>query len=499
MSSERSYSKALFGFCLLGWILAVAVVITTFVFVRVSDVSVDLIKFIACFHPVTLHLPIGTISVLFLMELLTVFMRRRSLLAGKMIVLAFTVITVAVAACTGLLLAKTGGYSGELLDDHRQEGLILAGLISAAAFFRLIYYASEKRAAMFVYVVLLISSVGVMALAGHSGGGLTHGATFLTKYQPAWLGGKVESDGGDGPVQTVLDASGVMQIFSEKCVSCHGADKQKGGYRLDTREFSFTTGDSGEEPIVEGNSMGSYLVRLITLQSDDPDVMPPEGKAALTEAEILEIIHWIDAGAPWQEGASVEQAEAVEAPPASSDVTPTPEKVGAPPSAGPAPALVPGPLVYRSQPALVEQEGGIFVTELESGAVSVHLNAEHRKDPDAHDLLKALTAYAGKVEQLNVVGAQLSAETWAGLAGLEGLKMLNAAYTNLGDSELAAFQGSASLVQLNLHGATVSLSGLEKLASNPNLRRIWVNEIELLNSDVDKLRAAMPDCDIIFK
>ena len=496
MSDNNTYSKALFGFCLFGLVLAIALVLSTFVYVRVSDVSDNLFKFAGRLHPVTLHIPIGTISVLFLLEVFSLFMRRRSLVAGKMVVLAFTVITLAVAACTGLLLAKTGGDEGELLSDHRQQGLILAGLVASAAFFRLVFYASNKGVAMLVYIVLLICSMGVMALAGHSGGSLTHGTTFLTKYQPEWLGGQ-PSEGVEGPG---FDEGGVLKIFAEKCASCHGADKQKGEYRMDTRAGAFTAGDTELAPIVEGKAMDSYLVRVITYDSGNEDVMPPEGKPQLSEDEILQIIHWIDAGAPWAEGTRVVAPKKVESKPVSEPggtVVDTPA-TGGQAKVEPKPAPVVR-IAYIDTKAFEEQDGGILVTELEPGKLAISLSAGHREDPASFDLPKALAPYKGKVQRLNVAGAALSPETWTALAGLEGLVELHAAYTNLGDLELEALGGLSSLARLNLHGTKVSSRGLEKLVVNKNLRYLWVNETELMNADVDKLRAAMPDCDIIFK
>jgi uncharacterized membrane protein/mono/diheme cytochrome c family protein len=496
MSDNNTYSKALFGLCLFGLVLAIVLVLTTFVYVRMSDVSDDLFKFAGRLHPVTLHIPIGTISVLFLLEVFSLFMRRRSLVAGKMVVLAFTVTTLAVAACTGLLLEKTGGYEGELLNDHRQQGLILAGLIASAAFFRLVFYASNKGAAMLVYIVLLICSMGVMALAGHSGGSLTHGTTFLTKYQPEWLGGQPVG-GVEGPG---FDEGGVLKILSEKCAGCHGADKQKSEYRMDTRAEAFTAGDSELAPIVEGKAMDSYLVRLITYDPGDEDAMPPEGKPQLSDDEILQIIHWIDAGAPWAEGTRVVAPKKVESKPGSEPggIVVDTSAPGGQAKVETKPAPVPR-IAYIDTKAFEEQDGGILVTELEPGKLAISLSAGHREDPASFDLPKALAPYRGKVQCLNVAGAGLSPETWTVLAGLEGLVELHAAYTNLGDLELEALGGLSSLARLNLHGTKVSIRGLEKLVVNKNLRYLWVNETELMNADVDKLRAAMPDCDIIFK
>ena len=66
---------------------------------------------------------------------------------------------------------------------------------------------------------------------------------------------------------------------------------------MDTAEGLFKAGDSEIEPIVANSPMESYLVELITLPADDDDVMPPEGKEALTPDETMAIIRWIWDGA----------------------------------------------------------------------------------------------------------------------------------------------------------------------------------------------------------
>jgi hypothetical protein len=55
---------------------------------------------------------------------------------------------------------------------------------------------------------------------------------------------------------TLLDAAEppsyvreIQPLLAERCVKCHGAEKQKGGLRLDHRAVAFRGGDSGEPGI----------------------------------------------------------------------------------------------------------------------------------------------------------------------------------------------------------------------------------------------------------
>ena len=66
-----------------------------------------------------------------------------------------------------------------------------------------------------------------------------------------------------------------MKFLKRSCISCHGADSQKGGLKLDTLEFAKKGGDSGPA-IVAHNKSESLLLERIHLPSDDEEIMPPK-------------------------------------------------------------------------------------------------------------------------------------------------------------------------------------------------------------------------------
>jgi len=92
----------------------------------------------------------------------------------------------------------------------------------------------------------------------------------------------------------------VYPILKEHCFECHGAQRQKSGYRLDIREIAFQGGDSGEAAIVPTDAGASSLVRYVT-SLDTGDRMPPEdsGVDPLTSQEISILRNWVNAGAEW--------------------------------------------------------------------------------------------------------------------------------------------------------------------------------------------------------
>jgi cytochrome c553 len=85
----------------------------------------------------------------------------------------------------------------------------------------------------------------------------------------------------------------VRPLLVERCVKCHGAEKQKGGLRLDSAEGWKTGGDSGS-PIVAGDAAASKLIKAI-LYTDRDLKMPPDSK--LADKDIASLEKWVADGA----------------------------------------------------------------------------------------------------------------------------------------------------------------------------------------------------------
>ena len=91
----------------------------------------------------------------------------------------------------------------------------------------------------------------------------------------------------------------IQPILSETCYECHAGEKQKGGLRLDQREFALKGGDTG--PLfVRGKSAESLLVLAVAGARDDLARMPKK-KDPLTDEQIGLLRAWIDQGAEWPE------------------------------------------------------------------------------------------------------------------------------------------------------------------------------------------------------
>ena len=85
----------------------------------------------------------------------------------------------------------------------------------------------------------------------------------------------------------------VRPVLAANCLRCHGAKKQRGGLRLDSREGLLRGGESGPA-FRDDEPLGSLLIAAI---QHDGLQMPPDGK--LSDAEIDGLVSWIRMGAPW--------------------------------------------------------------------------------------------------------------------------------------------------------------------------------------------------------
>ena len=99
----------------------------------------------------------------------------------------------------------------------------------------------------------------------------------------------------------------IRPILTDRCVRCHGAEKQKAGLRLDSREAMLKGSETGPV-IMPGQPEKSLLIEAIHQKGELK--MPPDEK--LPAEAIANLTAWIKAGAPWPGGAMA-KAPAVEA------------------------------------------------------------------------------------------------------------------------------------------------------------------------------------------
>lgn len=105
--------------------------------------------------------------------------------------------------------------------------------------------------------------------------------------------------GAAGAAEPVDFSRDVQPILTRHCLECHGAQKQRGGLRLDHRKDALAGGNTGPA-LIAGKSAESLLYRAVAgLEAELR--MPPKEKPPLDSKSLAVLKAWIDEGAKWPE------------------------------------------------------------------------------------------------------------------------------------------------------------------------------------------------------
>jgi mono/diheme cytochrome c family protein len=273
------------------FLVSIALLLLPFVFKLDGKTHADWQQFLGRFHPTVVHLPIGLLLLIPLLELGGRY--RPALLEAAMFVLSLSVLSCLLALALGYLLAYGSGDAGAGVARHMWGAIALTiGVLGCA----LLRSASGGPRSFYPYV--LAGVLVLLAWTAHQGGSLTHGNNYLTEYLPAPLKrfgvGTVRAEASAFPDS--FYAQHIHPIFDANCVVCHGAQKVKGNLRLDTYDRAMRGGEDGAV-IIPGKPERSILLQRITLPPDQKKFMPSEGKPPLKPEEIAWIRAWILQGA----------------------------------------------------------------------------------------------------------------------------------------------------------------------------------------------------------
>lgn len=92
----------------------------------------------------------------------------------------------------------------------------------------------------------------------------------------------------------------ILPLLQRSCLSCHGPERQKSGYRLDVREIALRGGDSGERAVFPHDASRSGIMKRLASTDPDEQMPPPKSDApAFSAAEVELLKAWINAGPAW--------------------------------------------------------------------------------------------------------------------------------------------------------------------------------------------------------
>lgn len=430
----------------------------------------DLALFFGRFHPVLVHLPIGLVVLLVFLEVLSRFERFKHANANAGLILSIGVPFSILTALMGWLLSREGGYDERLLQLHLWTGIGTAALILISALFN--WFGRPA-----IYRVSIFSSFLLLLVASHFGGSLTHGSDYLVRYAPARVRNLL-AGGGNPPVRPpAVPETGELPAFAvliqpmlhDKCISCHGPEKTKGGLRVDSFEALVTGGDSGPA-IVRGSAEKSELVRRILLPPDDDEHMPPDGKPQPERDEVEILRWWVDAGADPKASISALNPPTQVKSILDRRLGPIQTRTQSQPDeAPPKPATE-----IQDGVARLAEELEVPITFLGQGEPWLQANAGIAGKRFGDSELQKLAGIGANVKWLDLTGTAVSNSGLTNLARFPNLVRLYLGRTAITDEGMGALLTLRQLEYLNLFGTTITDQGVSVLGQSPRLRQLYL-------------------------
>lgn len=440
-------------------------------------------EFAGHFHPIIVHLPIGILLIALLLQWLSVKEKFRPLKQAVPVILLCGTISAAAACITGYLLSITDDYDERLVNWHMWMGIMVL-LVS------LLLYLKEINVRIVVpSAILSIILFFVVTLAGHLGGSLTHGSSYISRPLIDIFSNDTTENFTIQPLANVQEAQAFNQvvrpILQAKCFNCHNENKKKGGLRMDEINALLKGGKDGKvlEP---GNPEESEMIKRLMLPVDDDKHMPPKEKSQPSESQIALLHWWISNGA---------------------DFTKKVKELGQPDKIKPILSSLQQPIVpvrketpeiptadvdkanEKTLAALKARGIIILPVALNSNYLTANFVTDTIIDKDDFNALKQLKK---QLVWLRLDNTTMRDELAGDLADLTALTRLNLSNTRISDSALRKFSTLENLQYLNLTGTGISAKGLQALKGLKKLKNLYLYRTNTSTTDFAALKNAFP-------
>lgn len=260
--------------------------------------SMDFIYFLGRFHVLVLHIPIGIVIAVFLLELLIRRDRFKHLESAAGFLWGACAVSAIVTVILGYMHFAEGGFEGSSGIQHRNFGTAVAVILSVVAALRVSKFGGAYRPVFLPAATLLVILV---SMTGHFGGNLTHGSTYLIEYAPQPIRSLAGLPPRRPPVTDLMMADPFLDIVGkflyQRCTGCHNPDQRQAELDMTTHMALMRGGETGTV-LTPGRPEVSEMVRRVTLPPGDDAYMPAEGRTPLTDDQVQILQWWIRAGAP---------------------------------------------------------------------------------------------------------------------------------------------------------------------------------------------------------
>lgn len=445
----------------------------------------NLIELIGRFHPVFVHLPIGIFVLVILMDGLTRFDKFSYLSASIRLILGVGIVSALLSLVTGYTLSLDGSNNQDLVDNHQWTAIGTTALFTAYFFLR--HRLMAKRLA---HTCTLFFLLVMLAWTGHQGGSLTHGEGFLT----------------DGILETKTTAETQLNIkdinqavvykdlvqytLNQKCVQCHGSEKQKGKLRLDNLNWIKTGGKNGNL-INANNPADGELIKRILLDDIDEHHMPPKEKAQLTDAELVIFQWWINTGASFDKSVAslAPDAKVIKALASFKEENQNPVKTTMK-------TREPIKPIDKQIQERLEKMGWV-VSPIALDDHHIRLTG-YNIDTSMNDALALAAQISDHIIELKLSFSAIKDNDLKNLSKFKQLEKLWLDHTAVSDISLNFLIAMKNLEYLNIVGTNTSAKGLRALIQLPALKMIYAQGIKITAEEKFTLQTVQSNTKLYF-
>jgi len=128
-------------------------------------------------HPIIVHFPIALIIVVFILDLMGVLSRKKSLISAANIITIFAAVGAVFAVVSGLIAEKSVWHpeqAHELLELHETIGFVVVGLTLILLIFRPAIKKKKSGSPGWVAVFLSLAAAVLVGYAGYLGGEIVY-------------------------------------------------------------------------------------------------------------------------------------------------------------------------------------------------------------------------------------------------------------------------------------------------------------------------------------
>jgi mono/diheme cytochrome c family protein/uncharacterized membrane protein len=442
----------------------------------------SVIEFFGHFHPLLVHLPIGILFVALLLQ----WMNRNNqyaTLAPAIPIILLAGCCMAFASCiTGYLLSISDEYDQSLVSWHMWMAIAVT-LVS------LVLYAKEKNPAFAINKKILSAGLFfLLMITGHLGGSLTHGSDYLSRPLQQIFSNDTLANATIKPIANVQEAIAytdvIAPILQTKCYSCHNANKQKGGLRMDEISLLMKGGKDGKI-IKPGNADESELIKRLLLPTDNDHHMPPKEKPQVSESQVA-LLHWwisnnADAQKKVKDLAQTDKIKPVLI--ALQTVTETQKPR----------TDIPAAAVTKADEKIIDQlkARNIVVLPVAQNTNYLMVNFVTDSIVDKADL-QLLEQLKPQLIWLKLQNSNIADDHMLPIAQLTNLTKLDLSNTFITDKGLAQLATISGLQYLNLVGTKITATGIAQLKTLKNLQWLYLYKTGYTSKDWSTVKAIFP-------